>query len=65
MTSIEMHCASTSHEDPPSTGERGKSVLFCPTCGFECALGDGWLVREAADGHQYICPNCKTTVASR
>ncbi|ACV48584.1 MULTISPECIES: hypothetical protein [Halomicrobium] len=65
MTSIDSRCTAASAEAPPPTTGRRKSLLFCPTCEFESSADGNWIVRATADERELVCPDCRSTVATR
>jgi len=48
-----MHTAADGPRSP-----RPKSVLFCPACGFESPVSEGWLVVSDGDERAVVCPRC-------
>jgi competence CoiA-like predicted nuclease len=54
-----------SHESIAEDSTPRKSVLFCPACDHEGALGGDWLVSERNRVTIYDCPDCGATVAVR
>jgi predicted RNA-binding Zn-ribbon protein involved in translation (DUF1610 family) len=54
-----------SHESTADGSTRPKSVLFCPACDHESALGGDWLVSERNRVTIYDCPDCGATIAVR
>lgn len=60
------------HAETGRTGSdrfRGKSVLFCRTCGHESPIAGDWAVSfDRSDGGDrlvYSCPRCGTTLTVR
>ncbi|MBV0903567.1 hypothetical protein [Haloarcula salina] len=44
---------------------RTKRTLFCPTCGHESAMDDGWIDDDGTERRRLLCPGCGDTVVDR
>jgi len=65
MNSIDTHGTPTRAQEPPPATERRKAVLICPACGYESETANNWIVRTDDDRTTYVCPECRSTVATR
>jgi len=65
MTGIDTCSTTHGGREPPVASERSKSILICPTCGFESAAGENWILRSGSETREFVCPDCGTEVASR
>ena len=49
-------------DDPPDDQARLKTTLFCPDCDHRSPVDGDWVLRTAADGYEYECPDCGAAV---
>lgn len=65
MTNATLENRSGRTDDARGRGSRRKTVLFCPVCGFDAPVDDGWVTVPDTDHRGLACPDCDTVVAVR
>jgi len=51
--------------DPSERDVPPKATLFCPDCGHRSRVDGDWTVVETARTVHYVCPGCRTVIATR